>query len=162
ATTVPSRRSRNASASDSSAAPYIGEVSNTRVPASSAASTTARAIARSPPKVLHVPSPTTGPSRRSSTRDQPRGERSLEERGIVVRPAAHVGEWQTGTGLAPAARVDLLARRQPHGRLAPGRPGHHDLAEAERERGARVVGDAEVALARIGLGDARAEDRPAA
>src|SRR5207237_9417283 len=60
------RRASSAEASDASAAPYIGEVSTTRQPPATAASTIRPASSASPSNVLQVPSPTTGPRRRSS------------------------------------------------------------------------------------------------
>jgi len=66
ATTVSSRCPSSAAPSDASARPYIGEVSKTRVPAATAFETTSRASAVSSSNVAHVPSPTTGPSLRSS------------------------------------------------------------------------------------------------
>ncbi len=66
ATVASARRPSSAAASARSAPPYIGEESNSRTPASRAAATTVRASRSSESNVLHVPSPTTGPRRRSS------------------------------------------------------------------------------------------------
>jgi len=66
ATATPWRQSRTMPLSARSAPSYIGDVSTTRQPPSRAASTTSRANAASSSKVAQVPSPTTGPSRRSS------------------------------------------------------------------------------------------------
>jgi hypothetical protein len=74
ATTASSRLPSSARASDSSASPYIGDVSSTRQPADVAASTIDRASARSPRNVPDVPRPTTGPRRRSSMPERYKGQ----------------------------------------------------------------------------------------
>src|SRR6266508_73121 len=82
------------------------------------------------------------------------GERGGEEPGILLRAAAHVLERQPGTGLAPAGDVDLLVDGEPWRRRQAGRPGHGDLAEAEPESRAGVVGHASMPLSRIAVRDA--------
>jgi hypothetical protein len=61
------RRPSSAAPRDRSAAPYIGDESKTPTPAPNAAFTTSRASDSSSSNVANVPSPTTGPSFRSST-----------------------------------------------------------------------------------------------
>src|SRR4051795_9795439 len=112
ATKVSSRRPPSAAPSTSSAAPYIGEESNTRAPAASAASTTRRAPATaSAPRtsnVRHVPIPTTGrrgppsPSGRCSIRvlEAARVARHVAARRATpvapARPAAAAGARRRG------------------------------------------------------------------
>ena len=83
----------------SSAPPYIGDESTSLVPAATAAPTTSRASRASAPNVFHVPSPTTGPNRRSSitkqlARELARRERGGEEPWILVRPRPMCDERQ--------------------------------------------------------------------
>ena len=77
------------------------------------------------------------------------GERGAEEGGILLGPAAHVTKRQTRARVLPAVRRDLIG------------PGDDDLAEAQVEDRLRVMRDAAVAFARVGLGRADGEHRPA-
>src|SRR3954453_14162258 len=178
ATTASSRRPSSASESELSAPPYIGDESNTRAHASSAAPTTSVASEASPLNVFHVPSPTTGPSRRSSISLRARaraglrrrrrakttapappyelapepssGEGAGEEPRLLVGAAAHVRERQPVARLPPVAGLDLAARLDPVGRLETGRPGHGHAASAEREHRTRVMRDTAVAVPLVG------------
>ena len=124
------------------------------MPASSAASTTRRARFSSSSNVFQVPSPTTGPRRRSSirrashVRPLPRRTRS-GRRQDPLRAPAHVAQRQTRAGLLPAIGRDLVG------------PGDDDLGEAQVEDRLRVMRDATMAFARIGLGGADGQHRPA-
>src|SRR5207248_8226850 len=73
------------------------------------------------------------------------GKRRLEEERVVVGPAPHVLERQAGTGLAPAAGVDLLAPGEPVRRLSARRPGDNGLRRGELDDRARGAGDAAMA-----------------
>ena len=155
-TTASSRRPSSARPSECSAAPYIGDESKQRLPASSAAPTTSRASGSSPLNVFHVPSPTTGPRRRSSiSRASSRASDTgrvggPEEGGILVRPAAHVRR--------AAARAH--ASSQPSSVARP-RPRSTSPRQSS-STGLRVMRDAAVALARVGVGRADGEHRPSA
>src|SRR3954453_9367548 len=187
ATTASSRRPSSASESELSAPPYIGDESNTRAHASSAAPTTSVASEASPLNVFHVPSPTTGPSRRSSISLRARaraglrrrrrakttapappyelapepssGEGAGEEPRLLVGAAAHVRERQPVARLPPVAGLDLAARLDPVGRLETGRPGHGHAASAEREHRTRVMRDTAVAVPLVGARDPGGQHR---
>src|ERR687891_1076270 len=82
-----------------------------------------------------------------------------EERGILVRTAPHVRERKALASLPPVGGVDRLDCTDRGRDAHPLRPRDLDRAEAELEGGEGVVGDAAVALARVGLGDAGREER---
>src|SRR5207248_9542462 len=91
-----------------------------------------------------------------------RGKRAGEEPRILGRPPPHMGQWKSAARFLPAVDLDLLARLgEPGRRRQTRRPGDGDAAEAEADDGARVMGDAAVALALVGTRDARGDDRRA-
>src|SRR4029453_12377481 len=111
ATVASSRRPTSAAAGDRSAGPYIGPESMSRVPAPQAAETTSRPSSSSPPNVFHVPSPTTGPRRRSSiTRRDGAGHFDQRPRAVAHAPEARDGDVLVG-------RMD---RRHPVGEVDAG------------------------------------------
>ena len=92
-----------------SASPYIGDESNRRMPASSAASTTrGRARCRrgtSSTSRARPPGRACARSPGEAPREPARRERGREERRVVVRAATHVRQRQPLAGLAPALAV---------------------------------------------------------
>src|SRR5581483_7823045 len=112
ATNASSRRPSSIAPSTSSAAPYIGEESNTFAPAASAASTTRRAPATaSSPRtsnVRQVPIPTTG--RRGPP--SPRGRCSIRAAGSEAgRVARHVAA-RRAAAVAPARPAAAAGARR--------------------------------------------------
>ena len=164
-----SRRPSSAAPSERSAPPYIGDESKTRQPAPSAASTTSRASPRRASNVCHVPSPTTGPRRRSSISGvRPRDHVPAAKRGARRTTDPRPGRGpcaRAGARRTPRAnrrrRPPRAARASPAPRGPPARRRRRPPS-AELEHRARVVRDAAVPIARVGLGDANREDRRAA
>ena len=113
----------------------------------------------SPPNVFQVPSPTTGPSRRSSIsrsgsqRARPAAKAAAKNERIVVRPAAHVRERQARAQLLPsrsrrrrsAARATAGRRSRP----ATERRRHRGRARAPPVCGGRRRGDARARRSRM-------------
>src|SRR6266550_5577377 len=121
---VSPRRGASTAPSDDSAPRYIGEESNTPHPASNAASTTVRAAPASPPNVFHVPSPTTGPSRRSS----------ISQAAGALRAPPRTRRQRTAGRLLPLAPCAKAA-----GRRTPAPTLLHRLAPAAATTPARPI-----------------------
>ena len=111
--------------------------------------------------MFHVPRADGGPPPRLLSDEAQQatcGERRGEEPRLLVRPAAHVRERQTGARLLPAVDVDLLPRSDPIRDLEPLGPGNSDVAETQRKHRPGVMGNAAVTLALVRARYPRGQD----
>ena len=159
---------RKALPSDASAAPYIGDESNTGRARAERGADDLRGKAlvveeglvrpepddRAEPPLLHHPS--------SARAWRPAANAAAKNHGIVVCMAAHVGEGEVRSR-RPASRRPSTSTTSPSVASCSS-PAASDLALAEDEsqRRAGVVGDAAVALARVATRVPDDDDRPAA